>query len=174
MPPADRESGDACVSSEVFYVPHDQGPALFNRVLHCHVGDAMLCPVWSKRAGNYPGLRRRRPPEHQRHPPQQGHAGTLNSKSNNCGPFSQPAIGQEGNEKINGFRNPGFAQTDLTLEKITKIDERVDFRLRVDAFNALNRVNLNAISSNANDGNFGRATSTSTPRFLLLGARINF
>lgn len=93
---------------------------------------------------------------------------------NNCGAFSQPAMGQEGNEKSNGFRNPGFAQTDLTIEKITKIRESVDFRLRVDAFNAFNRVNLNAISSNANDGNFGRATSTSTPRFLLLGARINF
>lgn len=93
---------------------------------------------------------------------------------NNCGPFSQPAMGQEGNEKSNGFRNPGFAQTDLTIEKITKIRESVDFRLRVDAFNAFNRVNLNAFSSNANDGNFGRATSTSTPRFLLLGARINF
>jgi len=36
-------------------------------------------------------------------------------------------MGQEGNEKSNGFRNPGFAQTDLTIEKITKIRESIDF-----------------------------------------------
>lgn len=60
------------------------------------------------------------------------------------------------------------------MEKITKIYERVDFRLRLDAFNLFNRVNLGNVANNANDASFGRATSTSTPRFLLLGARVNF
>jgi hypothetical protein len=93
---------------------------------------------------------------------------------NNCGPFTQPQFGQEGNERINLFRNPGFAQTDITLEKVTKIREQVNFRLRVDAFNAFNRVNLNAIDGNANDTAFGTATGTSTPRYLLLGAKVDF
>ncbi len=93
---------------------------------------------------------------------------------NNCGPFSQPAFGQEGNEKVNQFRNPGFAQTDITLEKVTKIHEQIDFRLRVDAFNVFNRVNLNGVDVNTNDTAFGTSTSTSLPRFLQLGARVNF
>ena len=93
---------------------------------------------------------------------------------NNCGPFTQPTFGQEGNEKTNQFRNPGFAQTDLTIEKITKIHEQIDFRLRVDLFNAFNRVNLNAVDANTNDTAFGTSTGTSTPRFLLLGGRVNF
>ena len=94
---------------------------------------------------------------------------------NNCGAFSQPAFGQEGNEQVNRFRNPGYAQTDITLEKITKVSEKVDFRLRVDAFNAFNRVNLGNVDANANDTTFGQVTSTSgTPRYLNLGARVNF
>jgi hypothetical protein len=93
---------------------------------------------------------------------------------NNCGPFTQPQFGQEGNEGVNLFWSPGFAETDLTLEKVTKIHEQIDFRLRVDMFNAFNRVNLNAIDGNANDSTFGTSTGTSTPRYLLLGARVNF
>jgi hypothetical protein len=93
---------------------------------------------------------------------------------NNCGPFTQPQFGQEGNEGVNLFRSPGFAETDLTLEKITKIHENMNFRLRVDMYNAFNRVNLNALDSNANDTAFGTSTGTSTPRYLLLGARVDF
>lgn len=98
-------------------------------------------------------------------------SGNLNS----CGPFTQPAFGQEGNEKSNQFRNPGFAQTDITLEKVTRIREGVDFRLRVDAFNAFNRVNLGSVDGTANNTTFGQVTSISgTPRYLNLGARVNF
>jgi hypothetical protein len=41
----------------------------------------------------------------------------------NCGGFSVPQVGQEGNEKQNQFRNPGFAETDLTIKKITNLTE---------------------------------------------------
>lgn len=92
----------------------------------------------------------------------------------NCGVFSQPQFGQEGNEGVNLFRSPGFAQTDFTLEKVTKIREQVDLHVRVDIFNAFNRVNLNAVDANANDTTFGTSTGTSTPRYLLLGGRITF
>jgi hypothetical protein len=93
---------------------------------------------------------------------------------NNCGPFTQPTFGQEGNEGVNLFRSPGYAETDVTLEKVTKIREQVDFSLRVDMFNAFNRVNLNGLDANANDTAFGTSTGTSTPRYLLLGVRLNF
>ena len=93
----------------------------------------------------------------------------------NCGNFSQPAFGQEGNEQVDRFRNPGFAETDITLEKITKIREGIDFRLRIDSFNAFNRVNLGNVDGTANDTTFGQVTTTSgTPRYFNLGARVNF
>jgi hypothetical protein len=41
-----------------------------------------------------------------------------------CGPFSLPQLGKEGNERINQFRNPGFAQVDATFKKVTSITER--------------------------------------------------
>lgn len=93
----------------------------------------------------------------------------------NCGPFSFPALGQEGNEKINQFRNPGFAEVDGTVKKVTTIAEGVKLELRVDFFNLLNRVNLNGVDPNAQDGSaFGTSTSTQIPRQGQLGAKISF
>ena len=93
----------------------------------------------------------------------------------NCGPFSFPQVGQEGNEKINQFRNPGFAQVDATLMKVTSISERVKFELRIDFFNVLNRVNLQGVDANAQDvSTFGTSTSTQIPRQGQLGARLEF
>ncbi len=92
-----------------------------------------------------------------------------------CGPFSFPDVGKEGNEKINQFRNPGFAQVDATVKKITNISESVKFELSMDFFNLFNRVNLNGVDPNAQDGSsFGKSTSTQIPRQGQLGARITF
>jgi len=94
---------------------------------------------------------------------------------NNCGPFTLPALGQEGNEKVNLFQNPGFAQTDLALKKVTRITERFNLELRMDAINAFNRPNLDGVDSNAQDGtNFGTTSTTQTPRNIVLGARLSF
>lgn len=91
-----------------------------------------------------------------------------------CGPFSQPALGAEGNETPNGFRNPGFADWDIDLKKVTKIRESVNFELRFDVFNVFNRVNLLGVDGNANDGTFGRSTGQYNPRNADIGARIDF
>ncbi|HZZ37779.1 MAG TPA: TonB-dependent receptor [Acidobacteriaceae bacterium] len=92
-----------------------------------------------------------------------------------CGPFALPATGQEGNEQVNPFRNPGFAETDASLKKITNITERVKFELRIDYFNLFNRVNLNGVNIDAASGSsFGTSTSTQIPRQGQLGARIEF
>ena len=94
---------------------------------------------------------------------------------NGCGPFTLPTVGQEGNERVNQFQNPGFAQTDLALKKITSIAEGLSLELRVDAINAFNRPNLMGVDTHAQDGtNFGTTGSTQTPRNLLLGARLTF
>ena len=92
----------------------------------------------------------------------------------NCGPFTLPTIGGQGNEKVNEFRNPGYAQADLTLKKATHLAERLNLELRLDYFNALNHVNLQGVDSNANDGNFGKSTSTYNPRNAQVGAKLIF
>jgi len=93
--------------------------------------------------------------------------------------FAQPAFsanGTEGNEKIDQFRNPGYADTDFTVKKTTLIAERINLELRMDAFNLFNRVNLNGVDTNYNDtsANFGTTSGTAFPRYLQLAARITF
>jgi hypothetical protein len=93
--------------------------------------------------------------------------------------FAQPAFnasGTEGNEKMNQFRNPGYADTDFTVKKTTAIAERVSLELRLDTFNLFNRVNLNGVDANYNDAsaNFGTTSGTMFPRYLQLAARLNF
>jgi hypothetical protein len=46
--------------------------------------------------------------------------------------------------------------------------------LRIDAFNAFNRVNLTDPVMDLNSNSFGRSTSTFTPRLLQVGLRLMF
>ncbi|MEO8373152.1 MAG: hypothetical protein ABI806_28460, partial [Candidatus Solibacter sp.] len=88
--------------------------------------------------------------------------------------FPTPAPGTDGALGRNAFRGPGFAQVDLSLSKRFSLTERVTAQIRADAFNALNRVNLaNPVMDLANN-NFGRSTSTLTPRLMQLGLRMEF
>ncbi len=99
-----------------------------------------------------------------------------------CGNFTLPAIGTEGNEVPNQFRNPGYQDVDFTVKKIIQITERANFELRLDTFNIFNRVNYTASTSttgggldtNLQDGNFAQSTGTNPPRNMLIGGRLNF
>jgi len=91
-----------------------------------------------------------------------------------CGNFTLPAVGAEGNEMPNQFRNPGYADIDFTVKKVTAITERVNFELRLDVFNIANRVNYSGVDTNLQDGNFAQSTSTNPQRNMLLGGRVNF
>jgi hypothetical protein len=91
-----------------------------------------------------------------------------------CGDFTLPALGTEGNEAPDQFRNPGYADVDFTLKKVTAITERINLELRLDTFNLFNRVNYQGVDTNLQDGNFGQSTSTYPARNMLLGGRINF
>ena len=93
--------------------------------------------------------------------------------------FAQPAFkpgGTEGNEKVDQFSNPGYADTDLTVKKTTAINERLSFQLRLDLFNLFNRVNLNGVDSNYGDASayFGTTTSNLPPRNMVVSARFDF
>jgi hypothetical protein len=86
--------------------------------------------------------------------------------------------GVEGNLGRNTFRGPGFAETDASLVKnislpwLTK--EKSNLQIRLDMYNALNRVNMQGWDTNLNDGNFGKATGTAQARTMQLGAHYAF
>ena len=90
------------------------------------------------------------------------------------GQFTPPTLGTEGNEAPYRFREPGYANIDISIAKNTKIVESVGFQLRFDFFNAFNRPNLNSVDANLPDGSFGRATGQYNPRWIQLGAKISF
>lgn len=90
------------------------------------------------------------------------------------GQFTPPTPGTEGNQAPYRFREPGYANTDISIAKNTKIVENVGFQLRFDFFNAFNRPNLNSVDANLPDGSFGKATGQYNPRWIQLGAKISF
>lgn len=90
------------------------------------------------------------------------------------GQFTQPAFGQEGNEKYNRFVGPAFNEWDAALLKNTKIFENLDFQFRFEVFNVFNRPNLVNVDNNLPDGTFGQATGQNTPRFIQIGGNLTF
>jgi hypothetical protein len=88
--------------------------------------------------------------------------------------FTIPQRGNDGTLGRNTFRGPGYAQVDLALSKNFRISERVHSQLRLDSFNAFNRVNLNNPSTDLTSNNFGKSTSAATPRAYQAGLRVTF
>jgi hypothetical protein len=76
---------------------------------------------------------------------------------------------------------PGFASLDLSGEKNTKITERLNLRLRADAFDILNHPNFAQPSGNTTSSTFGQISATRFPtsdggssRQLQLSAKFQF
>ena len=90
-----------------------------------------------------------------------------------AGQFAAPALGTEGNEKTQQFRQPSFAETDLTAYKDTRLTERWDLQLRFEFFNLFNHPNL-FLDPNLANGSFGRAISQQLPRNWQVGAKVTF
>lgn len=114
-------------------------------------------------------------------------AGSLNYSLNslvNTGVFTAsqfPAacVGCDGNLGRNTFINPGYANTDMSMLKVFNLpwitgDKKSTLLLRVDAFNAFNRVNLGGITSDMANVNFGKVTSTGSARAFQIGAKFRF
>ncbi|MBI3693928.1 MAG: hypothetical protein HY238_03680 [Acidobacteria bacterium] len=74
--------------------------------------------------------------------------------------FAPNALGAFGSQGRNIFRGPGLASLDLGLHKNFKVRERLTTQFRFEAFNALNRPNLNGPTTSLNSGNFMLTTST--------------
>ena len=99
----------------------------------------------------------------------------LNSGIFSLSSFTAPAIGTQGNEKRNIFRNPSYMNFDASMLKNNRMfREKVNLQLRFDFFNVLNHVNLGGVDSSMFSSTFGKVTSTGDPRNIQLGARISF
>jgi hypothetical protein len=76
-----------------------------------------------------------------------------------------------------GLYGPGVLNMDLGLAKAFAITEKVQFQLKMDAFNVLNNMSWGDPSTNVNSSNFGRSTDQANltrGRRIQLGARIEF
>ncbi|MGA2806830.1 MAG: TonB-dependent receptor [Terracidiphilus sp.] len=91
---------------------------------------------------------------------------------------------------VGGFSNlgagsilgPGIDKWDMALAKNTKIAEKIDFQIRVEAFDVFNHPNFgnptatgsDGISNNIDATNFGQVTGDHEPRILQMGGKIRF
>ena len=100
--------------------------------------------------------------------------------------FALPNFGVPGSTGRNSLEQPGFDNSDFSLFKGFNITERAKFQLRLEAFNAFNRVNFGAANTGfgettAQNGsavlapsNFGAITSTGAARIVQVGGRLEF
>ncbi len=98
--------------------------------------------------------------------------------------FASPGTGL-GNMRRNVLYYPGLEDVDIGLQKQTRINERLRFNLRADAFNGLNHVNLGSPNASftpgSTPGTFGQISSTRFPigdfgssRQLQVSAKVEF
>jgi len=100
----------------------------------------------------------------------------------NTAAFAVPARGTWGNAGRNILRGPGLFQVDLALQRRFAINGARNFELRMEAFNAFNRVNLgNPGTAVTSPGSFGQITGplnsqygTGTARQIQFMLRLNF
>jgi hypothetical protein len=71
----------------------------------------------------------------------------------------------------NAFRGPGYFNTDLSLRKNFKLNERLSLQIGANAYNVLNHPNFaNPVANTADPSQFGQILSTVTPATTPYGA----
>ncbi len=88
--------------------------------------------------------------------------------------FPRPAPGRNGNLGRNTFRGPRYLTLDASLTRAFRLGESKSLQLRLDAFNALNNVNLFLPSADLSLPTFGKSTQAFDPRNLQAGVRFMF
>ncbi|MFN7997983.1 MAG: TonB-dependent receptor [Bryobacteraceae bacterium] len=88
--------------------------------------------------------------------------------------FTVNAPGTFGNVGRNLFIGPGYASTDLSLQKDFRIQERFAVQFRAEAFNAFNRPNLMNPTGDLLSGNFMVINSAFDPRILQFALRLKW
>jgi hypothetical protein len=89
--------------------------------------------------------------------------------------FSKEDLGVGGNANRRFFHGPGINNTDLGLEKITKITERASIEFRAEFFNVFNHAQFGNPGGNiSSPGSFGRVTTARDPRIGQLALKFSF
>jgi hypothetical protein len=88
--------------------------------------------------------------------------------------MSNPLPGQIGSMGYRTVNGPGTFGFDVNLVKRVRIGEGKDFEFRVDAIDVLNTPHFGNPTTAINDTGFGRITSATGNRLVVLNARINF
>jgi outer membrane receptor protein involved in Fe transport len=94
------------------------------------------------------------------------------------GPWQRPERGQFGNVGRNSLIGPSFMQVDASLFKTFEITERIGAQFRAEAFNALNKTNLNnpntCVDCPGVAGRIFGAYNSYVPRQWQLGLKLQF
>jgi len=91
--------------------------------------------------------------------------------------FADAPVGQLGDVSRGFFRGPGFSNLDMAIEKNTRITEKSNLQLRLEAYNAFNHTNFGTPNNNVDSSNFGRITAIrqfTNSRLVQLGAKFIF
>ncbi len=94
----------------------------------------------------------------------------------NVAAFQNPAKYHFGNDSRTepDVRGPGTATLDLALFRSINLTERLNLQIRAEAFNSLNRTNLDPPATAIGAATAGIITTAEPPRIIQLGARISF
>ncbi len=92
----------------------------------------------------------------------------------NTSAFTFPAFGTFGNAGRNILDGPGYQNVNASLLKNTRLSERVNLQLRLEAFNLFNHPNFNLPDNFLGSPTFGRILSARDPRHLQFGAKLLF
>ncbi len=99
--------------------------------------------------------------------------GTINNFLNPSA-FAQPALGTYGNSRRNAYDGPTRKVVDLSLVRQFRLPNSQQIEARVEAFNALNWVNLGNPATNLSAANFGRITTSDDPRIMQFALKYVF
>src|SRR5262249_56181235 len=104
-----------------------------------------------------------------------GGGGRTADRGFNPAAFSTPPAFTYGDAGRNSVYGPPLETMDVALQRAFRLTERLNFQLRGEAFNALNKVNLGTPSRFVNTPQFGTITMAMTPgRELQVSARLSF
>ncbi len=92
----------------------------------------------------------------------------------NTSAFTFPAFGTFGNAGRNILDGPGYQNVNASLLKNTRLSERLNLQLRLEAFNLFNRPNFNLPDNFLGSPTFGQILSAREPRHLQFGAKLLF
>lgn len=89
-------------------------------------------------------------------------------------PFERSSATEIGSLGRNTVREPGYKNLNLSLFREFRFTEQTRLQARLEAFNALNLVNLGAPVTNIDNAEYGLITSARPARVLQVGLRLRF